>query len=689
MNKIVIIGLGVLIQLSGIAQKKSDLKNADKFFKEGDYYNATASYEVYLGIRKPVTSFSPYSLKRKNTGATDESPVAAINTINTSTLITKPIAWQMGESYRQLYHYQRAEPCYARVVAFGSGADYPLAHYWYGVCLRSNSKFAEAEKQIKLFLAENTKSKENIELGNKELATLAYIKQQMGKADASLTFNKLKGNVGQAEGAYAPIVFNDTLLFTSARIVDTVGKLSNANMHVNHLFYNTLANGNAVTGNAMMLHFPSKLSENEGTAALTSDKKKLYFARSSGETMKFLSTIYVSNRLNDGTWADPVKLDDKINKSGYNSIQPSITPDNKYFLFASDREGGIGKFDIWCSPIDASGNLGEPFNLKSINTNEDEQAPFYHATSQTLVFASKGYQGMGGYDLYAAKGDILHLQTPANLGYPTNSPKDDIYFFSASNDSLLKKSFVSSDRASDCCLELFAVNKTYPVKHKQRILGKVTDCTSNSPVDATTVSIGNTAGNYALSTTSSGSFSIAVADSVTGFDFSKDGYISKTIPFAVASSIARDTVYNVSVCLEKIPVKDTARVIDSVNTSEKPLIVYFDFNRSDVKEQFYPVLDQVVDLLNKYPSISMVLEINGYTDARGSEQYNMKLGQMRAESCKNYIVGKGIDAQRLALKSFGKAIPVAANTTDNKKDNPDGRALNRRVEMTIKAVKTK
>ena len=689
MKKIIILGLVVLIQLSGYAQSKSDLRNANKFFKEGDYYNAICSYEVYLGIRKPVKSFSPYTLKRKTTPPVNDSIPVALNTIATSKLLTSQIAWQLGESYRQLYHYQRAEPCYARLVASDSDVNYPLGRYWYAVSLRSNNKFNEAEKQLKLFLSENTKNVIHTNLGNKELATLAYIREQMKKADQSVSFGKLKGNVGQAEGAYAPIVFNDTLLFTSARIVDTTSKYSYTNDHVNHLFYNTIANSNSVTGQASIVHFPSKLSDNEGTAAITPDKKRLYFARSATDNGKTLSTIYVSNRKSDGSWSAPVKLDSKINIPGHNSIQPSITQDNKYFLFSSDREDGVGKFDIWCSAIDASGNLGEPFNLKSINTKEDEQAPFYHVNSKTFVFASKGYLGMGGFDLYASKGDITNLGTPTNLGYPANSPKDDIYFFSASNDSLLKKSYVSSDRASDCCLELFAVNKTYPIKHNQSLTGRVVDCDANTPIDAASVTVNNIPGNYTLTTTANGAFKVAVADSVTGFDFAKDGFIAQSVPFTAVAKPAADTVYQLAVCLTKIPVKkDTAAVVDSVNISDKPLIVYFDFNKSDIKSDYYPVLDQVVNLMKKYPTVTLLLSIDGYTDGKGSDAYNLKLGQKRADACKQYILSKGVDAKQLAVKSFGKAAPAAPDTTppDNK-DNPEGRALNRRVEMRIKASK--
>jgi outer membrane protein OmpA-like peptidoglycan-associated protein len=290
---------------------------------------------------------------------------------------------------------------------------------------------------------------------------------------------------------------------------------------------------------------------------------------------------------------------------------------------------------------------------------------------------------MGGYDLYAAKGDVLHLQSPINLGYPTNSPKDDIYFFSASADSLLKKAFVSSDRASDCCLELFAVNKTYPIKHKQSIAATVINCEDNSPIDAASVLVNSIPTNYKVVTNKNGTFNIANADSVTGFNVSKDGFLFKSSSFAPIGGLPRDTVYKIAICLEHVKL-DTVKVVDSVNTSDKTLIVYFDFDKADVKEQYFPILDEVVALLNKYPSISMILEINGHTDSKGSEVYNMKLGQKRAEACKQYIVSKGIDTQRLTLKSFGKSIQVNGSQANGKSEVD---ALNRRAELTIKAVK--
>ena len=695
MKKNIILCLTLLIQIGAMAQPKFNLKSADKFFDKADYYNAIVNYEIYLGIRKPVVAFTPYGQKKNFAIAKTDSAAVADNIIATSPLVTDQIANNMAESYLNQNHYLRAEKCYARLLQ-SPKPNLPLARYWYGVCLRSNNKFEEAAAQFNTFIAENKTDKARVDIGKKELATLAYIKSQLAnEAQKQFSVKKLRGNIAQSEGAYAPVFIKDTLVFTSARIVDSVNKYSRTNMHVNHLFANTIAANDSISGKAMMLRFPSKLSINEATAAFTPDNSKLFFSRSTTVDDKLSIAIYVSKKGSDGNWGEPIKLDDKVNKAGFNAIQPSVSQDGKYLLFASNRDGGVGGYDIWAAPLDNNGTVGESFNLKTINTKADEEAPFYHVASKSLVFASKGYDGMGGFDIYAASGDITALQAPSNLGFPANSPKDDIYFFSTSSDSLLKKAYISSDRASDCCLEIFALNKTYTLKqYKHSIVGSVKDCTTGTSIANAAIEVfKNKKHNSNISTDVNGNFEIEIAKAVTNLAVAKEGYIAvnKDVPI-YRKPLTQDVVDTINICLNAKPIeipKNVEQVKDSINISEKPLIVYFDFDKSVVKKEGVTVLNEVVSILKKYPTISLSLDINGYTDAKGTDEYNLKLGEARAEACKAYIVSQGIDAGRMLLKSFGKATPVAPNTAANNADNPEGRALNRRVEIKINATTKK
>ena len=152
MKRTTILCLGLLLQLSLLAQPKFTLKSANDFFDKGDYYNAIVNYEIYLGIRKPVLSFTPYGQKKIYPVSKTDSAAAADNILATSTMVTAPIAYKLAESYRNQYHYLRAEKCYARLLQTPS-TSYPIARYWYAVCLRSNNKLEEASAQLKTFIS--------------------------------------------------------------------------------------------------------------------------------------------------------------------------------------------------------------------------------------------------------------------------------------------------------------------------------------------------------------------------------------------------------------------------------------------------------------------------------------------------------------------------------------------------------
>jgi Tol biopolymer transport system component len=176
------------------------------------------------------------------------------------------------------------------------------------------------------------------------------------------------------------------------------------------------------------------------------------------ENGKNVSSIYYSNKEGDG-WSKPILLS-SINKKGSSSKQPFCSADGKTLFFASDMEGGSGGFDIWYANIQADGTTGDPINAGQINTKEDEQAPFFHSTSGNLVFSSNGMHGMGGFDLFTTKMNETGFKKPENMGHPVNSSRDDIYFFAAEKNELLKNAIIGSDRGSECCLETYTINKS-------------------------------------------------------------------------------------------------------------------------------------------------------------------------------------------------------------------------------------
>jgi outer membrane protein OmpA-like peptidoglycan-associated protein len=109
--------------------------------------------------------------------------------------------------------------------------------------------------------------------------------------------------------------------------------------------------------------------------------------------------------------------------------------------------------------------------------------------------------------------------------------------------------------------------------------------------------------------------------------------------------------------------------------------VYYDFNQSYLQPASYPSLDKLVAMLEAHPDVK--IELSAHTDSKGSEELNQKLSEARAKSCVDYLVSKGIAADRLTSKGYAATRPIAPNTNPDGSDNPEGRARNRRTEFKV------
>lgn len=111
--------------------------------------------------------------------------------------------------------------------------------------------------------------------------------------------------------------------------------------------------------------------------------------------------------------------------------------------------------------------------------------------------------------------------------------------------------------------------------------------------------------------------------------------------------------------------------------------VLFEFDKADIRPEAEPALQQVVEIIRQYPRAG--ISIDGYTDAKGADAYNLRLSDKRAAAVKSWLVQKGgVNGKQIKTKGWGKANPVAPNTNPDESDNPDGRQKNRRVEITVK-----
>lgn len=577
--------LALAISTSLLAQLPADnLKIADKYYTSGDHYSAIQYYEKYLtGLSgHPKDGFDPYSVQPllKKAGLSDNRK--------------SDVLYRIAASYTTLNFPQKAEPYYEQIV---SGASNSQALYKYATTLRALQKFDKAEQVLENLLKDYPERDELYAAAAKELASLKYIKAELGKKDIGLyTINKDALNGSEAN--YAPVILSETeILLTSTR---TEGGAKGTK---NNLF-KTNVSGLSASGTLSKIDLPLKY-EHIGAASVSNDGQTLYFTAWQVTGGIKLPAIFKAKKEGE-TWAAPTALSASVNASGYKNQQPFITEDGKTLFFVSNRAGGKGGLDVWTIALDANGEpTGEAKNAGDIiNTQFDEQAPYYHSASETLVFSTNGRIGMGGYDLFYSKGSVNNgWESAENFGYPVNSVKDDIYFVSKSKDkNLLESVWLSSDRNADCCLELYSLSKKTPVPPPPPPIAKVEAPTTEVPVVETGI----------------------------------------------------------------------AKVLDNV---------YFEYDKYKLLDGSEASLNEIVTLMKDKPGIRV--EIGGHTDNKGSKSYNERLSQQRAQSCVDYIVSQGIDAARITAKGYGASKPIAPNTLPDGKDNPDGRAKNRRTEFTV------
>lgn len=644
------------------------LKAADAYYEKGDYNSAANYYEKYLGTGKAKIKgeeYDPYTVK----SLTKQQKIAVSN--------KQQAIYKLAESYRHLNFHVKAEPYYAQATKFDSSL-FPLANYWHGKTLRALEKYPQAETAFNNYIQLNAAGGKYVDDAKREIKNLQFIQQQLARKDLSL-YKVDKTPVVNGEGAnYAPVKVNaNTFWFTSTRSDSGAAK---NNVHNNKIYVANYTNGmlNAVK----KANVPSS-NQHQGVVGLTPDGNTMFLTRWTIANGKKTAQLYISKKAGDN-WTEPTLVNNSINTEGASVQQPFVMPNGTTLLFSSNRKDGLGGFDIWSADLDATGtpiegsvkNLGAP-----VNSIYDEQAPYYHTPSNSLIFSSNGNVGMGGYDLFQSKGTFGNWSTPQNLGYPLNSVKDDIYFTSNGNaKNILGEVLFSSDRGSECCLEMYSLAKMRPLK---QIEGLVVDCESKQALAGVKVEIMNSAKTVVFTSTSSASGTYAFTQE--DFDaYTATGSLSGYHPNSVTTNaITDDELINQTLnvlCLNKIidtppsipPAVDTVVVMDNI---------YFAFNKADILPESYDAIDnQIVAMMNKYST--MVIEIGGHTDSQGKDDYNLKLSKARAESVKKYLVSKGIAADRIETQGYGETKPIAPNTI-NGKDNPEGRKKNRRTEFKV------
>lgn len=240
-------------------------------------------------------------------------------------------------------------------------------------------------------------------------------------------------NIGEAVNSdyddFGPVVNEDETLmvFTTRRRDGNINQnVFSDNKPYEEIFFSEKVNG--VWQPAQNIGEVVNTEFHSSTLALSADGQTLFIYQDDNN-----GDIFESTRKEDESWTFPQSMSENINSEGFKESSISISPDETILFFASDRPGGEGGIDIYYSVKDRDGEWGRSKNLgPRINTEFDDDGPFIDYDGKTLYFSTQGRKGMGGYDIFKSEYDSANNEwtEPENLGFPINTPDDDIYFVS-------------------------------------------------------------------------------------------------------------------------------------------------------------------------------------------------------------------------------------------------------------------
>lgn len=598
--------LFLLIVSSLYSCKSAKLSDAEEKQRIGEYYEAAAIY------RKVYTKTSPK--KRDLRGY---------------------IAYRMAECNRLINNTAKATSAYMNAIRY----DYPdsTVYLRMGQMLQKTGRYPEAIKNYDIYM-ENDPSNllaingiQGCELapGWKKNPT-RYEVRRMDK------FNSRRGE-------FSPMLAGDKydqLYFASSRSKDKDAKVSAITGQNNNNLFLVKQDEKGAWLAPVELEDEVNTEYDEGTPSFSPDGNTMYYTYCAQDPEgPRTAEIYISTRSSakwgKGTRATIVK--DSVTALGH----PSISPDGKYLYFVSDAVGGFGGKDIFRARV-AGNDFGPMENLgEEINTPGDEMFP-YVRDSVTLYFASNGHPGMGGLDLFKATQDSTGKWNVENLGAPINSMADDFgitfagkeergFFCSNRNDARGYDHIYSFERPT---ITIF-------------IEGIVNDVDEYPIEDATVRIVGKDGLNVKVPVKKDGTYRVELERDIRYVMMaSARGYLNQNYELHTGPEEKNET-YIVDFFLSPIskPV-----VIDNI---------FYDFDKATLRPESKKALDEMIKTLNDNPNVT--IELGAHTDRKGTDQYNERLAQRRAQSVVDYLIAGGIEAARLEAKGYGESVPKTIN----------------------------
>ncbi|MDX9772767.1 MAG: OmpA family protein [Bacteroidales bacterium] len=541
------------------------------------------------------------------------------------------MVFMVSECYRLINDPKNAELWYKRAVR--SSFSKPEAQYWLGESTKKLGRYPQAIEEFRKYrqlVPGDPRTEQQIrscELAMEwQASPESYVVEELKEANSS-------------DSDFGPAFARDDyglLWFTSSRDDAKGNKEHGATgQSFTDIFETRLDKKGKWSTPVPIDLFNSEFED--GTPSFSSDYTEVYFTRCEAGKREAKGCVIMYSTREGTRWADPVKID--LLADSMVVAHPALSPDGQTLFFVSDMPGGMGGKDIYRSTRTSPGSpWSSPENLgPDINTRGNELFPYVREDG-TLYFASDGHIGMGGLDIFKAVSQAGDGWTVENMKPPINSPADD---FGITFERDAEKGIFSSSRKGRGDDDLYTFVMP-PLLFS--ITGLVKDEKTGQPVDGSTVQlIASDGANLQTETGVAGDFRFSLRPEVDYiFLASKNGFLNGK---EKESTRGQDKSREFMATILLTPID---KPIELPN-------IFYDFGKWDLRPESMVSLDKLVETLNDNPNVT--IELMSHTDSRDTEEYNIDLSQKRAQSVVDYLIGKGIAADRLTARGYGESSP--------------------------------
>ncbi|MDC3252859.1 OmpA family protein, partial [Crocinitomicaceae bacterium] len=656
-------------------------------------FNQCASSQLYSTQSKKAEKLFSQALEvanGKRNPETNRPDFETVIQLSEKAIAKDPNFWEphllCGETYESMGEFEKAIQCYEAAIAinprhYTTGSTY----FFLGNLQNAIGNYEHSTQSLDIFIGHQSANPHLKQQAQNIIQKNIFATNALNNP---LPFDPVNCGPGinTSQPEYFPTITVDgkTILFTR-RVKDNRIKMQFKEQE--DFFVSQL--NNEQWSEAISMPANVNTVNNEGAPTISADGRTLVFVGCPDITGAYYGEnrygrgscdLFITKRLGK-RWTTPKNLPGEINSSHWES-QPSLSSDGKtmYFIRENRSRNASKNSDIYVSKKDDKGNWGRPQRLSNqINTPYPEESVLIHPDGRTLYFASHGHLGMGGSDLFMSRMDENgNWSKPENLGYPINTKYDENSLMVAPDGEI---AFFASNREGGFGnLDIYYFEMPDKMKPVKTLYfdGLVFDKYDRSPIP----------GKFQLIDLSNGKEVVySEADPITG-------------EFMVALPIEREYALNVSYAgyalftqnfdmsnpknLNAIHMDVPLIPISAPVANGIPLAnVFFDLNKATLRKKSFVELNQLVEFMQS--NIQIRIEIGGHTDSRGSD--NIALSRNRAKAVYDYLISKGISANRLSYKGYGSSKPVNSDekiaNLDTEEKKEAAHQENRRTEYKI------